>query len=141
MVSTAIKLCDNSDWEYVFCVFDRDDHRCYFEAIEQAKKQVLKNTLGKAIDFKAIPSNPCFELWLLLHFKEHNREDVRDHIVRELKTHIPDYEKGKKNIFSQTKADWKTAADRARRLPRRDDHSNPSTLVYELVEELHRLYP
>ena len=143
VVDEAIKICKEKDskWEYAFCVFDRDDHDGYDEAIKQAKKQILKNTLGKAIDFKAIPSNPCFELWLLLHFKEHNREDNRVLIVRELKTHIPDYEKGKTKIFTQTKADWKMAASRARQLPGRQTHSNPSTRVDELVGKLHSLYP
>ncbi|MCX8500400.1 MAG: RloB family protein [Alphaproteobacteria bacterium] len=141
VVNSAIKHCGkNSDWEYVFCVFDRDDHPGYDQAIKKAQNQVLKNATGKQIEFKVIPSNPCFELWLLLHYQEQNREDRRDIIVSKLEKHLKDYEKGGAGLFTQTKADWQLAASRAEQLPGRDDHTNPSTRVDELVKRLHSLY-
>src|ERR1017187_8009342 len=50
---------DNLKYDEVWCVFDVDDHRLIVEAKEQAKA----NGVEVAI------SNPCFELWALLHFQ------------------------------------------------------------------------
>lgn len=44
--------------EEVWCVFDVDEHR-WKEAAGQAQK----------LGFGVAISNPCFELWLLLHFR------------------------------------------------------------------------
>ena len=62
-------LPENGGYEIVFCVFDRDTHKSY----EQAKSKVLElnksqsNFPGGHIE--AITSIPCFEIWLLFHFK------------------------------------------------------------------------
>jgi hypothetical protein len=45
----------------VWCVFDVDEHPKLAEARDQANA----NGIQLAV------SNPCFELWLLLHFQEH----------------------------------------------------------------------
>lgn len=141
VVETAIDYCGkNCKWELVYCVFDRDDHDGYSQAITKAEKQTLKNGANKDIVFTAIPSNPCFELWLLSHYKEYNREDHRSKIFSELKKHIADYEKGKSGIFNDTKAKWKDAAERVKMQPGRNDYQNPSTRVDLLVEKLHSLY-
>ena len=51
---------DGVKYDKVFCVFDRDNHHTAFaEAIE----------LCKSKKFIPIVSNPCFELWLILHFQ------------------------------------------------------------------------
>lgn len=51
---------DGVKYDAIFCVFDRDnDYSSFLEAIE----------LCKAKKFIPIVSNPCFELWLFLHFQ------------------------------------------------------------------------
>ena len=56
-------------FEQVYAVFDRDDHRTYFEALDLAKSldKKLRNDAKQPVVFRAIASIPCFELWLLLH--------------------------------------------------------------------------
>jgi hypothetical protein len=49
----------NLGYDQVWCVFDRDEHVYFDEAIKQA----LDNKLSLAV------SNPCFELWILIHFQ------------------------------------------------------------------------
>lgn len=46
--------------DQIWCVFDRDEHPNFAEAIELAGA----HDIGLAI------SNPCLELWFLLHFEE-----------------------------------------------------------------------
>lgn len=54
-------------YDEVWCVFDIDDH----PKIADARQQARDNGIDLAI------SNPCFELWVLLHF-----QDQRAHISR-----------------------------------------------------------
>jgi hypothetical protein len=70
---------DPKSFGYVYAVFDRDDHQGYQKAIDYAHDLGNRKTKGLE-SFKAIASNPCFELWLLLHFQAvthaASREDV-----------------------------------------------------------------
>ncbi|MFT6249525.1 MAG: hypothetical protein ACJAZQ_002743 [Cognaticolwellia sp.] len=80
IVKYAIDLFNNGNiedcvnpkaFEKVFVVFDRDEHKKYFPALEkvQSNKKKLKNDLREVVELKAIVNVPCFELWLLLHYE------------------------------------------------------------------------
>jgi RloB-like protein len=127
-------------FEKVYAVFDRDDHSTYHEALEAA--QTINQKLGKAFEFRAIPSVPCFELWLLLHFEDIKNSLHRDAVARRLKTHVPDYTKGKTGLFELTKSNLDEATKRAERLAKlytEHDGVDPFTAVYELVGLLNGL--
>src|SRR5438309_400951 len=47
-----------------FCVFDRDRHTNFMQAVAK----VQNSQLGQSGRLCAITSTPCFELWVLLHF-------------------------------------------------------------------------
>ena len=53
----------NDSFDRVFCVFDKDTHTTY----QQALMEVVEFRRPKV--FQAIQSVPCFEYWLLLHFE------------------------------------------------------------------------
>jgi hypothetical protein len=93
-------------WEKVFCVFDRDDHPSFYNAIKSVKalNKKHKNELKKPIEFKAIRSIPCFELWFLLHFIQITHEIHRDDVIKTLghPNYLPRYDKGKAGYFEQT---------------------------------------
>lgn len=55
---------DKMPYDRVYCLFDRDTHSTYQSTIQTI--QTLKRPKGV---FFAVPSVPCFEYWLLLHFK------------------------------------------------------------------------
>jgi hypothetical protein len=57
----------DNGFDRVFCVIDKDNHSTYSKAIELCAKQKPKDV------FYCIPSVPCFEYWLLLHFKNSTR--------------------------------------------------------------------
>lgn len=96
VVNYAYDYCrQNNKWEKVYCVFDEDDHLNFKNAIDSAmaKNHKLKNDQGEPIDFYAIPSAPCFELWLFLHFEGITTEISRFDLVKKLKKYMPKYEK------------------------------------------------
>lgn len=124
--------------DVVVAVFDRDEHRSYHEALDYAASldaKSPKNDEKRAVRFLAVPSNSCFELWLLLHFKDQQTPIHRHDAFDQVRGFLPDYDKGMKGLFAQTREHLPTALQRAYRLadqfdPRRD---GPWTGMHLLV--------
>lgn len=126
-------------YDKVYCVFDRDEHARFDEASFLARKGKLE--LGR--------SWPCFEFWLLLHFRYTRRPYERSHgrspaenCIGELRQFWPDYEKAKDGIFDECAETLETAKGRAARAAvdaRQTGNPNPSTEVHELVAYLQDL--
>ncbi len=147
VVEYAQALFENGDrhkniqrraFEKVYAVFDRDDHSSYFDALNLAASLdgKLKNDVKQPVVFQAIASVPSFELWLLLHFEDIQSPLHRDVVMRRLKLHIPDYDKGAVNAFSITRKHVAIATERAERLAARfSAHTDPEpfTAIVELV--------
>ena len=117
----------------MYCVFDRDEHAHYREAVARAA------ALDGKKRFVAIPSVPCFELWFLLHYEAVTRELERDEARRRLKEYIPDYDKNLTNMFIRTSEQLETAyrnAARERALKAETGKDNPSTDMDILVKRL-----
>ena len=71
--------------DQVWAVFDRDSHPHFERALDlcaQHKVQVAR-------------SNPCFEVWLILHEREFDRPDGRHAVQRHLKALRPEYDPDK----------------------------------------------
>ena len=126
-------------FDSVYCVFDRDSHAQFEEA----------SNMALARGFNLARSWPCFEFWLLLHFEfvrapyeRRGRASPCDACIRDLRNHLPGYNKGDQTTFDNLwhlleKAianGYKAAADAAA-----TGESNPSTEVHELVEHLQAL--
>lgn len=63
VLNSARKVyCKNNDYDYVFCVFDKDRHDKYQETLDALQTKAFQK-------YKAANSVPCFEFWLLLHHK------------------------------------------------------------------------
>ncbi len=123
VVEDAERLFRQSkDFEQVYAVFDRDSHPVdsYRNALAKAEalNQKLRNSEGKKVRFKAIPSVPCFEFWLLLHFEDEQAYHERDVIFRKLRRHWPNYQKGEKGTYAASADKVPTATDRAINLRR-----------------------
>ncbi|WP_334191075.1 RloB family protein [Noviherbaspirillum sp.] len=108
-------------FEQVYAVFDRDDHRSYFDALGLAESLdgILRNDAKQAVTFRAIASVPSFELWLLLHFEDIQTPMHRDEVMRRLRQHIIGYEKGAGRAFATTRERLEVATQRAERLAER----------------------
>lgn len=135
----------DGDYDRIFCVFDKDRHAHYQDAVIKAQSQRLSG--GATIE--AITSVPCFEFWLLLHFKDTARpysasgkKSVCDNVIRDLKKYIPHYAEGRAEVFEITYPHVDEASKRAERLEERQAEAatdNPSTKVHWLVGYLQRL--
>jgi len=119
----------NLKFDEVWAMFDVDEHPKLKEAIELADREGVKVAV----------SNPCFELWALLHF-----EDQRGHIERKklrerLKRHMKGYDK--ELDFSKLRDTYEAALTRAKALHEAAKKSgqsrpNPSTDAYLLTETI-----
>lgn len=94
------------NFDLVVAVFDKDDHKTYHDALLRAAKldQTLKNSDRKLVGFKAVPSVPCFELWILLHFQDVHAFWHRDDVIAAVSSagRLPGYRKGSTGIYAKT---------------------------------------
>lgn len=132
------KFNESKLFERVYAVFDRDDHLTWSDALNRAGDldRKVKNADGVLVRFQAIPSVPCFEIWLLLHYQDVFAFGHRTEIFEKLRTEINGYEKGTKGIFDMTESKLPDAIRRARLLQQQFDlraETDPYTLVHELV--------
>lgn len=131
-------------FEQVYAVFDRDDHGSYFDALTMADSLdgKLKNDNKQFVRFQAVASVPNFELWLLLHYEDIQSPIHRDDVMRRLRGHIPDYEKGATRVFSITRQRVPLAMQRAEALTAKFNarsEPEPFTAIGELVGLLTKL--
>jgi RloB-like protein len=133
------------DFDRVYCVFDRDSHANYLPALQRIA-QLPAGIAGRLI---AVPSVPCFELWLLLHFRYNTAAIVAvggrspgSVAERELARYIPGYKKGAPGVFSIVNANYPTALRNATTLRQHNFDTgadNPDTKVHDLIEYLRQL--
>lgn len=110
----------------VWAVFDRDEHDNFEEAVRRCQ--------GKGV--KVARSNPCFELWLILHEKNFDAVLNRHQIQAELARIRPDYDMGGSKtldfddmVMRVGDAENRAARQLARRKEERIPYNNPSTTV------------
>jgi len=132
-------------FEQVYAVFDRDEHRTYFDALKLAESLdgKLRNDNRQSVRFKAIASVPSFELWLLLHYESIQTPIHRDEVMARLKKHIPGYLKGSGGAFATTRDQLEAATQRARALAVRFNartDPEPYTAIADLVTLLTTLH-
>lgn len=122
---------ENLKYDEVWGVFDVDDH----PNLERARSLAREGAIHLAV------SNPCFELWALLHFRD-QRAHVERHKLRAMvQEHLPGYEKSLD--FSRVHSGYTEACARAEALAREAERSgtpgrNPSTGVHHLTESIRR---
>ena len=129
-------LTDDIAW----AVFDGDEHI-------QSKPANWKSALDLASkhNIQLAISNPSFELWYLLHFADQNANISRQNVIRELKKHLPKYRKNLTLYPDPLTKLTENAVNRAKTLDTQITNNlqtaftNPSTYVFQLVEELHKL--
>ena len=156
--STIVKLghrylCKNhSEFDYCFFVFDRDTHETYDEAI-QSIEDLSKRPEYQDIEFRAITSVPCFELWLMLHLKcattpYGKTAQSAQQLIKDLKQEyiFANYDKSDCSYFDDIIDEMDTAITNSKKLiaDGKNSHSSqhhidPSTLIHELVEILQEI--
>ncbi len=91
--------------------------------------------LQKIPNAELLVSNPCVELWFLLHYQEQKAEITSEKCVQKYQKVSKGYKKGtlseeEKEGFTKNR---ESAIDRANKLAA---FQNPSTTVFKLLEEL-----
>jgi hypothetical protein len=119
-------------WDEVWCVFDTDSHPNLHEALEMARTHGVRVAV----------SNPCLELWFLLHFEDQTAYIER----REAQSRARSLLKCDKGL-SDTALDalgerYEDARVRAKSLDKKHagdgspPRSNPSSEVWKLVDRI-----
>ena len=129
----ARRVSGSADYDEIWCVMDTDAHPDLAEATQGAARSGIRTAV----------SNPCFELWLLLHlgdqtavidrrraYAEANREGLLEgkhlsaHLNRELIERYRDAKRRAEALDAMHARDGRPAG------------SNPSTDVWQLVDRL-----
>ncbi|KFX54716.1 RloB domain-containing protein [Clostridium botulinum] len=148
---------NEKDGDRVWCVFDVDINynnnnatQSKIDEIQKAKVLSNKNKIRLGI------SNPCFELWYLLHF-EYTTANLKnyDDVKKRLDKHISNYNKSK-NVYDELKDKLTIAISNSKKLKKHHESlnkilpnaeseylkinaegfvkSNPYSNIYDLVE-------
>ncbi|MES9859108.1 MAG: RloB family protein [Sedimenticola sp.] len=130
-------------FDRVYCVFDKDTHTTYQQAVDDIARSTPKST------FLAITSVPCFEYWLLLHFTYTTKpyaalpgNSAGHQVLTELTGYMPGYAKGDGDTFSALIDQLDFAKSNAAHtlLTATANHTdNPTTRVHKLVEFLQKI--
>lgn len=140
----------DDDFEKIYCVFDRDCHVTYSEALRAIQGiSIRKENKNKVI--LAITSIPCFEFWYLLHVSESRKpyngvKSPADELISDLERYavFKEYEKCScTKFFDNISGQRSQAIERSKRFLQQakdegaqDFHENPSTRVHLVVESL-----
>lgn len=126
--------------EIVWLLYDKDD----FPLDNFDNTKFSTETRKDKRKYRAIWSNECFELWLVLHFQELDTDTGRAHLRKLLKKHMGKYEKNMPSIYSLLADKTQIAIKRAEKLFKNYDKNLPPskmcpcTMVFELVKELYK---
>ncbi|MGH3814317.1 MAG: RloB family protein [Pseudonocardiaceae bacterium] len=120
----AIASPGGDEFDEVWCVVDSDEYD-----LESAARLASEQGVRLAV------SNPCFELWLLLHHRDHTAHlGDANAVIRQLTQHVLGYQKNNLR-FADFEPGVTKAVHRAEHLdPTGCDHDrNPSSGVWRLV--------
>ncbi|MBB1260299.1 RloB family protein [Streptomyces alkaliterrae] len=129
-------------FDEVWCVLD-------VEAPQPAPGLDQALTEARREGIRCALSNPCFELWLILHFRDHHSDLTSSQAQRELAGLLPGYDpaKGKAFNYESVRDAVFEASARAQRLAVRHDcqpdrcRHNPCTTVAHLLTALGAVPP
>ncbi|MCP3936882.1 MAG: RloB domain-containing protein [Actinomycetia bacterium] len=125
---------DGPDFDEIWCAFDTDEHLNIAQAIAEARDA----------EVKVARSNPCSELWLVLHVEDHNA-NVHRHDIQRRATDLG-LTDGKSICGTEAEetlmANTQSAVDRAQHIDDRHGNDgspageNPSSGMWRLVEAI-----
>lgn len=132
----ALQIIKNGkEHDQYWLVFDRDEET---NSVKQIKDSFLQ---AKKENVKIALSNPCFELWYALHYKKYNNAVNAKDLIKLLKKEMKGYNKKSSNHYEELISKQDIAIKNANDLFTNysdyiPEKANPSTTVFQLVEEL-----
>ena len=125
-------------FDHVYCAIDRDRHENFDEALDTVKRNEK---------ISVVASYPCYEFWLLLHFRKTRKPYIGvgknssgDLLVKDLceVVGMENYAKGSsENLFERLIDRLPTARQRAAQVIEdalNEGELNPSTRLHELIQ-------
>ncbi|MCQ3807227.1 MAG: RloB family protein [Acidimicrobiaceae bacterium] len=115
-----------------WCIFDRDEHTDFDSAVSRAESK----------DIRVAHTNPCIELWFILHFVnqtafiDRHEAQQRSNVLLGCKKRLT------RDALVQLRADFDSARTRAQALDQKHDldgtapRANPSSSVWCLIEAI-----
>lgn len=145
------KFDSDPDFDLIFFVFDRDSHPDYDDALGLVQQfQHQRKFNGKTV--LAITSNPCFEVWFMLHFEALTKPYAAGggkspcaNLISVLKQEpeFQNYGKGQSNHFDlllgrlpRARINAANTLKQSRDVGDREHHGNPTTFVHILIDAL-----
>lgn len=117
----------------IWAIFDRDEHPQFEDAVNKCEKNGIE--VGR--------SNPCFELWLILHEQDYDQYLDRHQIQKKLSELVPEYDRrGTKTpncdeIVTRVEiAEQRSEKQLKRREEEKAPYGNPSTTVGLLTQAI-----
>ena len=112
---------------------------------DEEKAKTIRELMEKNKDVDFIISNPCFEIWFLMHFVYSTKSFIDGKaLIKELKKYIPDYEKNA-DVAEILSYKTETAIKNAEKLEQYfesmgaqwpGEECNPRTDVHRIVDKL-----
>lgn len=134
----------DSDLDEIWCVLDHDERDADIEGFCSWLARQPDGETGN-VTVRAAISVPCFEYWLLLHFRYTNRPfrgtlggpSACEQVIRELEGHLDGYRKADATTYERCRGLLPNAIRNAKRAGR--SKMSSSTNVWELVGRLREL--
>ena len=134
---------NDDPFDRIYCVFDRDKHKSFDDTLSQISEK------PRELKIYASTSDPCFEYWVLLHYKFTDRpykatgkKSACELVINDIRKYMPDYAKNSTDLFSKLWNNLEEAKNNASKIQSRNtdgDFKNPSTNLHELVEYLQNI--
>lgn len=129
-------------FDFVWAVFDADTHHTQSSHIPNARNLAQSNNIQLAI------SNPCFEYWLILHFKEYRKTQQNSKQMEKTlsdiwkKEYKEEYHKGKSNFNDIVKRyeEARKWAKNGRKQTANEmpEQHNPCSEIYLLIDQINK---
>ena len=117
----------------IWAVFDRDQHPDFKNAVQRCEQH----------DIGVARSDPCFELWLILHERDYDRSCNRWDVQKDFEDLRPEYDRsGSKTpdcddmVRRVEEAEERAEAQLRRREEQGAPFGNPSTTVFQLTRAI-----
>ncbi|MDR0564137.1 MAG: RloB family protein [Azoarcus sp.] len=129
VVGCAKKEAEKGGYDHIFCVFDRDRHTSYQQALNEISKLAKRG-----LPIKPMVSIPCFELWVLLHFEKTDTpfSCCAEIVQRISECHIKNYKKANDDIVDELFPRLDTAIENGEWLEKQA-REDSSTSVHRLL--------
>ena len=121
--------------DQVWAVFDRDTHERFEEAIRRCEEGGAR--VGRSV--------PCFELWLLLHLDDFDRQDDHNQVQAQLQKKRPEYDPNRSKTVHSAElvpkveaAEVRALRQLANRIATGDPLGRPSTTVGHLTAAMRK---